>query len=581
MGTYRQPASLVDTQSGKLSRQAMKEGFDAIGVIAEASIAQAAERKKKAKEMETARKQIWDAAAVAQGKGNALLEKYSIDDASLGTGINNVIKSQANAQIENLGLSTSDPKYQENLKIIANASQFTEGLPSMLEGGVYAESMLQDAINKGVGNKPGQIALGSMTAAELEANSQTSRVNLGWDTSFETVQDENGSWGLYTVAKNGDDIVRNAINYIPEDKDGSTQYNFGTYRIVPDASKETKDILIGDKTLNANGTLSDQYLVKTQEIVGNEVYDVTKVNTDQLFNQTSTVANVIGEKIIRNGSASAVDYIYSKGVKDPSNPDSKARGFISPKVNQDGSFVKKNGKVIFDDWVQVTDDNGELVQNTEVYKEDTGYLSDEQYDKFMQLVQVTTAADNGVFTPDKRILDGAATESLRKSIMDNQDDKSGLSGGKMTEAAKTRAYNKQQISNFYGGLTKKLSDININDTDALNNLQNQLDKEISKLFGANGGVYSFKIQKQPLTQKADIVIYKNTDTKNIVEGRFKLGDEKTDMNFAEMLDRIFIKELDEPENRGVPYINPGGVPNPLEQNTKTSVSQETAEFNTK
>ena len=72
MGTYRQPASLVDTQSGKLSRQATKEGFDAIGLIANASIAQAEKREKLAKEMENAEKRIWEAAAVAQGKGNAL-----------------------------------------------------------------------------------------------------------------------------------------------------------------------------------------------------------------------------------------------------------------------------------------------------------------------------------------------------------------------------------------------------------------------------------------------------------------------------------------------------------------------------
>ena len=417
MGTYRQPASLVDTQSGKLSRQATKEGFDAIGLIAKASIAQAEKREKKAKEMENAEKRIWEAAAISQGKGNALLDKTPIDGASLGTGISSVINEQANARIENLRLSTSDPRYQENLKIIGSTQQFIEGLPSMLEGGVYTESMMQDAITNGVGNKPGQIAPGSMTAAELEAYSQTARINLGWETSFETVKDENGNYGLYTIAKKGDDIIRSAINYIPKDEDGSTQYNFGTYRIVPDASSETKAVLIKNKTFEADGTPSKQYLVKTQETIGNEVYDITRINTDQLLDQSNIPAGVIGEKIIRNGAESMVDYMQSKGILDPNNPDPKGRilGYLPPKIDANGNVVKENGKVVFNEWVQVTDDNGQFVQDATQYKANTAHLSDEQYDKFMQFAQVSTAADNGVFAPEQKVIDGAATESLRKS----------------------------------------------------------------------------------------------------------------------------------------------------------------------
>ena len=418
MGTYRQPASLVDTQSGKISREATQRGFAAIGKMAEISLAQAEKREKQEKEMEDAEKRIREAAAIAQGKGNAMLNKYKIDGASLGTGINNVINEEADAKIENLRLSASDPRYQENLKIIASSQQFINGLPSMLEGGVYAESMMQDAITNGVGNNPGQIALGSMTAAELEANSQTARVNLGWETSFETVKDENSNWGLYTVAKKDDQVVRNAINYIPKDEDGSTQYNFGTYRIVPDASSETKNVLIKDKTFKADGTPSDQYLVKTQETIGNEVYNITRINTDQLLNQSNIPASVIGQKIISNGTESMVDYMQSKGILDPNNPDPKGRirGYMPPKTDANGNVVKENGKVVFGEWVQVTDDNGQFVQDPTQYKANTAYLSDEQYDKFMQFTQVTTAAENGVFAPEQRVIDAAATERLKKSM---------------------------------------------------------------------------------------------------------------------------------------------------------------------
>ena len=109
-----------------------------------------------------------------------------------------------------------------------------------------------------------------------------------------------------------------------------------------------------------------------------------------------------------------VDYVNSKGVKDPNNHKSNALGFISLKVDQNNNFVQENGEVVKGDWVQVTDDNGQLVQDLS-FKEDTGYLSSEQYDAFMQFVKINTAADLGVFAPEQRVIDGAATERLRKS----------------------------------------------------------------------------------------------------------------------------------------------------------------------
>ena len=528
MGTYRQPASLVDTQSGKISRQATKEGFAAIGKVAAISLAQAEKREKQAKEMENAEKRIWEAAAIAKAKGNALLDKNKIDGASLGTGISSVINEQANARIENLRLSTSDPRYQENLKIIGSTQQFIEGLPSMLEGGVYMESMMQDAITNGVGNKPGQIAFGSMTAAELEANSQTSRVDLGWATSFETVKDENGNYGLYTVAKKGDDIVRNAINYIPKDEDGDTQYNFGTYRIVPDATSEVKGVLIADKTFNSDGTPSKQYLVETQETIGNEVYDITRVNTDQLFDQSKIPANVIGSKIISNGAASMVDYMHSKGIKDPNNPNGNALGFQFPKVDKNGSIVKENGEVVFGEWTQVTDDNGQFVQDATQYKANTGHLNDEQYDKFMQFVQVATAADNGVFAPEKRIIDGAATERLRKSRAD------AAKGAKLTDKQEIQNFNlieinkykERQLDELPWGQKFKVDEVDANKANTL------LAETLNGLsyVGDLTGTLEVKYVEKPtgIGGKAGldgfIEVYRISNTRRTKEDEFKLSD---------------------------------------------------------
>ena len=182
--------------------------------------------------------------------------------------------------------------------------------------------------------------------------------------------------------------------------------------------------MIKDKTFKADGTPSDQYLVKTQETIGNEVYDITRINTDQLLNQSNIPASVIGQKIISNGTESMVDYMQSKGILDPNNPDPKGRirGFIPPKIDANGNVVKENGKVVFGEWVQVTDDNGQFVQDPTQYKADTAHLSDEQYDKFMQFTQVTTAAENGVFAPEQRVIDGAATERLKNSRASTEKD---------------------------------------------------------------------------------------------------------------------------------------------------------------
>ena len=560
MGTYRQPASLVDTQSGKLSRQATKEGFDAIGLIAKASMAQAEKREKKAKETDEAQRRIFEAGALSQGKGNAQLDKFPINAAGIGEGVNNVIKDQVKALIENLELPTSDPRYQENLKIVASTQQFLTGLPAMLEGGVYAEQLMQDSINKGVGYKPNQIAPDSITGAALEANSQTARTNLGWETQFK-VDKEGINYGLFTIAKKEGGIVKNAINYIPEDDDDNTQYNFGTYRIVPDATGEVKQVLIADKTFKADGTPSAQYLVKTQETIGNEIYDITRINTDQLLDQSNIAAGVIGEKIIRNGTESMVDYMHSKGILDPNNPDPKGRilGYLPHKIDANGNVVKENGKVLFDKWVQVTDNNGQFVQDATQYKADTAHLSDEQYDKFMQFTQASTAADNGVFAPERRVLDGPATESLIKSKASAT--AKAAKPGNITEKQRTKNYNKQQINNFYGGLDNKLGSIKSNDFIALKNLQDQLDSEISRLGGADNGTFSFRIIENAgnLGLPAKLNVIKLEGGNETQEGSFELGSKDIDKNFAEMLDRIFVKELDpDPRPTGVPFTDPGG-----------------------
>jgi len=554
MGTYRQPASLVDTQSGKLSRQATKEGFDAIGLIAKASIAQAEERKKKEAETENAIKAIKEAAAERRAKGDAVLNKNNVDNASLGKGVEAPVKAIQNAKIENLSLSSSDPRFDENLTKIAKADMFLNNLKDLMTSAVFTEKEVQDALGKGIGTGGNQVAPSSVTGEWVEFNSQTRSVSTGWEASFDISPDENGEWGMYVIGKKGDSTLKRAVNMLSEDDETGTKYNKGTYRITPDASAEVKVVLKEDGTLTSNGEISNRYATKTQETIGSEVYNITRIDRDQLFDQTSTVANVIGENIISNGANSMVDYINSKGVKDPNNPKSNALGYISLKVDQNNNFVQENGEVVKGDWVQVTDDNGQFVQDPS-FKEDTGYLSDEQYDAFMQFVQINTAADIGVFAPEKRILDGAATKSLRKSIKDeigNVD-----KGGTLTDSDKKKKYNKQQINNFYGGLNTKLSDIKPNDYLALENLQEQLDSEISRLTGADNGTFSFRIVEN-FTQPTKLNIVKLEGGDETQEASFELGSKNIDKNFAEMLDRIFVKEFDPPTPTGGPSTKKSG-----------------------
>jgi len=415
MGTYRQPASLVDTQSGKISRQATKEGFAAINAMAEKSIAQAEERKKKEKETEDAKKVILEAGAKRRAEGDAILNKNNVDDSSLGNGVEAPVKSLQNARIENLSLSTSDARYHENLKKVAQADMFLNNLEALMTSAVFTEKETQENLGKGIGTGGNQIAPSSVTKDWVEFNSQTRSVSTGWEASFDISSNDRGEWGMYIIGKKDDSTLKRAVNMLSEDDETGTEYNKGTYRIVPDASAEVKTVLKEDGTLKSDGGIADRYATKTQETVGNKVYDITRIDRDQLFNQTSTVANVIGENIISNGANSMVDYINSKGIKDPNNPQSNALGYISLKVDQNNNFIQENGEVVKGDWVQVTDDNGQFVQDFS-FKEDTGYLSDEQYDKFMQFIQINTAADLGVFAQEQRTIDGPATERLKKSI---------------------------------------------------------------------------------------------------------------------------------------------------------------------
>jgi hypothetical protein len=527
MGTYRQPASLVDTQSGALSRQATKEGFDAIGLIAKASIAQAEERKKKEAETENAKKAILEAGAKRRAEGDAIINKDPVDAASLDNGVSNLVKAWQNAQIENLSLSSSDPRYTENLTKIAKADTFLNNLKDLMTSAVFTEKEVQAALEKGIGTGGGQISSASVTPEWVGFNSQTRSVSTGWKASFDISPDEDGNWGMYIIGKKGDSTLKRAVNMLSEDDETGTKYNKGTYRIVPDASAEVKVVLKEDGTLTRDGGISDRYATKTQETIGSEVYDITRIDRDQLFNQTSTVANVIGENIISNGANSMVDYVNSKGVKDPNNPKSNALGFISLKVDQNNNFVQENGEVVKGDWVQVTDDNGQLVQDLS-FKEDTGYLSSEQYDAFMQFVQINTAADLGVFAPEQRVLDGAATESLRKSRADmakppSLTDKQEIQNFNLTEINK---YKERQLDELPWGQKFKVDEVDVNKANTM------LAETLNGLsyVGDLTGTLEVKYVEKPtgIGGKAGldgfIEVYRISNTKRTKEGEFKLSD---------------------------------------------------------
>ena len=414
MGTYRQPASLVDIQSGKMARQAIERGFKGLEKIAVASIKQAEKRAKLEEEYKKAEKDIWEKSAVMLAKGNSLVEKNRIDGASLGTGVKMVTDDIAKARIENLRLSTNDPRYQENLAIIGNGMQFLEGLNSTLEGGVYHEQTVQDAIQNGVGYAPGQIAPGSATAEWLEANSQTEKIDMGWDFSFEVRKEDDGAYKLYNIGKKGESVIVNPIQAMSKDDDIAT-FNNGTFRVNPDPSKDTKEILVEQRVLGNDGAISDRYTTTEQKVIGGKVYNVTTNNLEELTDVSNSAADVAAEEIISNGGESMVDTVRMFGEKDPDNPDSKAWGYRFPEVDENNNYVRNSdGTVKIGKWRQITDGNGEIVQDAS-FPSETGRVEPEQYDLFMQMIRVRTAADNGLFAPERRELDDVATRAYQKS----------------------------------------------------------------------------------------------------------------------------------------------------------------------
>lgn len=438
MGTYRQPASLVDIQSGKMARQAIERGFKGLEKIAEASIKQAEKRAKQEEEYKKAEKDIWEKSAVMLAKGNSLVDKNRIDGASLGTGVKMVTDDIAKARIENLRLSTNDPGYQENLAVIGNGMQFLEGLNSTLEGGVYYEQTVQDAIQNGVGYAPGQIAPGSATAEWLEANSQTEKIDMGWDFSFEVRKEDDGAYKLYNIGKKDESTIVNPIQAMSKDDEDITTINYGAFRINPDPSKDTKDILIEQGVLSRDGAISDRYTTTEQKVIGGKVYNVTTNNLEELTDVSNSAADVTAEEIISNGGESMVDAVRMFGTKDPDNQNSKAFGYAFPEVDENGNYVRNSdGTIKIGKWRQITDDNGEIVQDAS-FPSETGRVEPEQYDLFMQMIRARTAADNGLFAPERREFDDVATRAYQKRI-----EKDGTR--KLTEAERGALYKKRII----------------------------------------------------------------------------------------------------------------------------------------
>jgi len=415
MGTYRQPASLVDIQSGKMARQAIERGFKGLEKIAAASIKQAEKRAKQEEEYKKAEKGIWEKSAIMLAKGNSLVEKNRIDGASLGTGVKMVTDDIAKARIENLRLSTNDPRYQENLAVIGNGMQFLDGLNSTLEGGVYYEQTVQDAIQNGVGYAPGQIAPGSATAEWLEANSQTDKIDMGWNFSFEVRKEDDGIYKLYNIGKKGESVIVNPIQAMSKDDEDISTMNYGAFRVNPDPSKDTKEILVDQGVLGKDGAISDRYTTTEQKVIGGKVYNVTTNNLEELTDVSNSAADVAAEEIISNGGESMVDTVRMVGKRNPDNPDSKAWGYEFPEVDENNNYVRNSdGTIKIGKWRQITDDNGEIVQDAS-FPSETGRVDPEQYDLFMQMIRARTAADNGLFAPQRRELDGVATRAYQKS----------------------------------------------------------------------------------------------------------------------------------------------------------------------
>tara|TARA_R110002124_G_scaffold127785_3_gene288062 strand:- start:336 stop:2078 length:1743 start_codon:yes stop_codon:yes gene_type:complete len=424
MGTYRKPASLVDTQSGKISRATTEKLSANFNKILQVSLAQSKIRAKQKEESDKAIRKIYSEEATRLSKGNSVIENSTINAQSIQDATRRISMQTANSRIQLLSAGGLDPDtegfYKANQRAAAGMTYFN-GLTESMAKLEASDSQIATDISKGVGSKAGMISAASVKDSRfLEAYSP----GTGWEKSYGAELGDDEEYHDYLLREKDGVKIKDYANFLggstPE-----TTFNRVSYRINPDVVGGTQTILKELKILNSDSTPADMFIKKSTtedagEVPGRgfvqAIYNVESIDSDKLYSSVDAAASGYGELIIKNGVGSMLDLLQEKGIGE-SIPGSDAIGYRFFKRNKDGSIYKNaEGKAEREDKpTPITNQFGEFIIDPENNSPDTAFLNDDEYDGFMRMVHEISANGAGAFSNPKRELDATATERLIKS----------------------------------------------------------------------------------------------------------------------------------------------------------------------
>jgi len=536
MGTYRKPASLVDTQSGKISRATTEKLSANFNKILQVSLAQSKIRAKQKEESDKAIRKIYTEEASRLAIGNSNIKNSTINAQSITNTTRSISEQTAAARIRLLagGAVPGTEEFNRLATKAANGQQFFNNMPKRLADLEASDSQIVTDISKGVGSKAGMISAASVKDSRfLEAYSP----GTGWESGYGAELGDDGEYHDYLLREKDGVKIKDYANFLggstPE-----TTFNRVSYRINPDVVGGTQTILKELKILNSDSTPADMFIKKSTtedagEVPGRgfvqAIYNVESIDSDKLYSSVDAAASGYGELIIKNGVGSMLDLLQEKGIGE-SIPGSDAIGYRFFKRNKDGSIYKNaEGKAEREDKpTPITNQFGEFIIDPENNSPDTAFLSDDEYDGFMRMVHEISANGAGAFSNPKRELDATATERLIKSRANiakppKLTDKQEIQNFNLTEINK---YKERQLDELPWGQKFKADEVDVNKANTL------LAETLNGLsyVGDLTGTLEVKYVEKPtgIGGKAGldgfIEVYRISNTRRTKEDEFKLSD---------------------------------------------------------
>ena len=517
-----------------------------------------------------------------------------VNKQSIINGTKDWMEQLANAKIR---LGTADGPYEGSEwdeKFVQNSQADIAGIADTFGSFLFVDEKYKETMMaKGEGNAEGMIDMSTADTFFLigqniaDPNTRTEGM-VSWEREY---SEEGGTeWfrvtegpeveaefkRLYAATKdkkyldeNGNILTKHKTSYTKNknalDNTNGNEYQMGTqFGIVPGLSKMNADL----QAINVIGTdnvVKKDMFEELQTTSGLTAFKTKVPRYNDIKNNLKSFVNaevsMIAGALDDNTGVSFLNSASAELAGMKTGEDGMLE-MLLPVTDVNGDYIIKNGVIQMQDtptkFGTPGAGKGRYVREYSKENSTTKGYSQQEWDNLKKGYLWIKMNDIKATRPGKAEIDITATaENRRKYNEANPTPSSG--SGKLTEKQQTKIYNKQQIDSFYGGLESKLGDIKSTDYKSLKNLQDQLNGEISRLAGADNGTFSFEIQQPGYGIPAKLVINKLEGGTMTQEGEFELGSKDIDRNFAEMLDRIFVKEIvDVDQPTGIPFINPGG-----------------------